>query len=143
MAEVQTQPRQATRIGSAVVKTTPELRVNYLASRRGDLREVAQIARDLPKPRKVQGVILAHELGLMLPRGKLRIAMWFFRTPRARSVFMQQMFQRDEPATLNLWEQTLLHMTSGKDREDTDSVGGWSQRELDIFTKQILPRLVR
>lgn len=42
------------------------------------------------------------------------------------------------PDTLNMWwADTLAHIHFGKDTEDADSVGGWSQREIDQLCARI------
>lgn len=39
----------------------------------------------------------------------------------------------DLPAFKKAWQDALDHITHGTDTEQTDSVGGFSQRELDLF----------
>ena len=41
-----------------------------------------------------------------------------------------------EASVLEMFEQTLHHMVYGKDREDSDSVGGFSQREINMILKE-------
>lgn len=121
-------------------------RDHYDATDRQHLEELADRMRRLTDARKMAGITLVHLYGLMLPRGFQFVLALLMLKPfghRAVILFFQQLYKRDPQPALDMWAQTIGHMRTGKDREDAHSVGGWSQRELDIFTQHILPQLVR
>ena len=59
----------------------------------------------------------------------------------ARLAFFDAMARMQPDALNETLNQILDHMLRGTDREDKDSVGGWSQRELDMFVGTIQPFL--
>lgn len=122
------------------------LLAHYRASSREDLEHLAGMMDRLTDARKAAGVAAIHANGLMLPRGVLKLAVMFPRLAGGKAgitKFFQQLYLRDAASMNAMWDQTREHMLRGKDTEDKNSVGGWSQRELDIFTQEIMPQLVR
>lgn len=147
-SEAQLMKRMLERDAPAV---QPERRSNrllphYQASSREDLEHLAGMMDLLTDARKAAGVAAIHAHGLMLPRGILALAVMFPRFVGGKASvtkFFQQLYLRDAKSMNAMWDQTREHMLRGKDTEDRNSVGGWSQRELDIFTQEIMPQLVR
>ncbi|MGA4550626.1 hypothetical protein [Methylorubrum aminovorans] len=83
----------------------------------------------------MRGLVVVHATGLMLPRGILRLGLWLvgLRGEAGKARFLVELYRRDPAGALTLWAQTCEHVLHGKDREDANSVGGWSQREIDLF----------
>lgn len=110
-------------------------RSSYRASSREDVAALSVAMRGLPDDDKLRGLVIAHATGLMLPRGILRLGLWLvgLRGGARKALFLAELYRRDAAGALTLWDQTCSHVLNGKDREDADSVGGWSQREIDLF----------
>ncbi|MHC2090026.1 hypothetical protein [Methylobacterium sp. CM6244] len=89
--------------------------------------------RALPASKKLVGLVACWQHGLMLPRGWLRVLMFVLRSPERRYAMALELYAREPAAILDLWDQAILHMLTGHDREEASSVGGFSQREMDIL----------
>lgn len=75
-------------------------------------------------------------LGLMYPNLKYLIILKFIKFLRGYSgleVFFIELQKREPNTCRQLILQTANHCLRDKDREDKDSVGGFSQREIDLF----------
>ncbi len=82
-----------------------------------------------------------HDLGLMRCRQQ-PLAMMISLVRRLRGTGgMLALFlnlKQRSPDVVTMWfADTLNHLHLGKDTEDTDSVGGWSQREIDLLCERI------
>lgn len=110
-------------------------RDSYRASSREDVAALSVAMRGLSDGDKLRGLVIVHATGLMLPRGSLRLGLWLagLRGETRKAVFLAELYRRDPAGALLLWEQTCSHVLNGRDREDANSVGGWSQREIDLF----------
>lgn len=85
-----------------------------------------------------------HDLGLMRCRQQpLAALIWLVKKTKGVGglLFFFADLQKRSPDVLAMWwADTLHHMHLGKDTEDADSVGGWSQREIDMLVAR-LPQL--
>lgn len=110
-------------------------RTHYSASNRDDIDALYRDMMALSNPEMIAAQILVMERKLMLPLGIFKWALMFvsLRGARGRVAFIKEHYRREPQKALALWKQTADHVLKGKDREDRDSVGGWSQREIDLF----------
>lgn len=110
---------------------------HYCAASREEVAALVTAMRGLSDDDKLRGLVIVHATGLMLPRGILRLGLWLvgLRGEARKAFFLAELYRQDPAGALTLWEQTCSHVLKGKDREDADSVGGWSQREIDLFVR--------
>lgn len=82
-------------------------------------------------------VATVHMLGLMKFKSRtFRFFLWLIRRVRGKQGvfnFFAQLQQRSPETVTDFLEQTIMHIMNGIDIEDPDSVGGLSQRELDLL----------
>ena len=72
----------------------------------------------------------------MILTSRLTRILWTFAryTNREMNIF-ENMTRNDLDFAYFLIHETALHVLNGKDLEDKNSVGGWSQREVNLFVK--------
>lgn len=82
-------------------------------------------------------VATVHMLGLMKFKSRtFRFFLWLIRRVRGKAgvfAFFEQLQKRSQETIDEFLEQTVMHIMNGEDTEDADSVGGLSQRELDLL----------
>ena len=82
-----------------------------------------------------------HDLGLMRCRQQpLAFTIWALRKIKGTAGMLSFFcnFNGYSPDTIDDWyADTLRHMHFGKDTEDSDSAGGWSQREIDLLVARL------
>ena len=108
----------------------------YRANNISDLRSLAADLNNLPLPQKI--AVGAHLLdaGLMRMSGVLLGMQWLLKRARGYKGAYAFMIRTsaDHPQQFKaFWEDTSNHILNGKDTEDTDSVGGYSQREVNMI----------
>jgi hypothetical protein len=88
-------------------------------------------------------IVVAHiyDLGLMQFRGPMGLLLSLVRRLRGTigiSAFFER-YSRHNPGPVlqGLLVETAMHVAKGHDREDADSVGGWSQREIDALCGRV------
>lgn len=105
--------------------------MGYSASNMDDLEQIASRIRNLFIEEKAYMMATIYDQGLMYPKGILRIIFWIVR--KRRKNFIIQIAKKS-PQILDEWvNQTIHHMINGKDVEDKNSAGGFSQREINIL----------
>lgn len=111
----------------------------YLASSRADVERLVDDLNALPQPLRLVLMVQLWQHKLMLPRGwALRFMFWFAKKRHGQNAMslLVSIFQKKSPESVQaFWDQTITHIRTGKDREDRDSVGGFSQREINLVTR--------
>ncbi len=114
---------------------------NLKANCRADVVDLARAIATTPE--RLLPAVLAevYFLGLMLPR-ELWLApfFWFVRKARGRAGMHRffALLHRRHPEITRQWiADTARHITEGHDTEDDDSIGGWSQREIDALQSRL------
>lgn len=109
----------------------------YRANNFGDLSALSIRLCSLPSWVALGAV---HDLGLMKMPPPWGVMLWLIRKLRGSqgvTNFFWHMSQRS-PDQVNAWvAQMLQHLHFGKDTEDSDSLGGWSQREINLLAERI------
>lgn len=109
----------------------------YSAKSRADIERLAADIENLPVRRKIVVGARCFADGLMVMPLWVRIclsfAVWRHGKLAAYYLWFLRMEQADPGNADDMWQQIVQHMLNGKDREDRGSVGGFSQRELDMF----------
>ena len=104
------------------------------ANNSDDVRELAMGLANLPA---CQVLAHVHDLGLVrMPRSWLGVLMAILRKVRGTAgmrTFFVDLSIRDPDLVRDWMADTLAHVVDGCDLEDFDSVGGWSQREIDLL----------
>lgn len=118
--------------------------MRYLASSR---ESVSRLAMNLSTVRSVKerAAILA-----VLDELRLFRSPWLLRTgarvlarvrggspTKWQAAALERVGGQSPAALADMWEQLIRHCLRGHDREDDDSVGGWSQRELDLLASRV------
>lgn len=101
-----------------------------------DVLVLVQWLVELDPVRRPAVLAHAHNERLMRARGTLRPMLWLVRRLRGKrgvEAFFDHLAVRDPRAMHAMWWQMLDHIHLGRDTEDADSSGGWSQQELDLF----------
>lgn len=114
--------------------------MRYDASKKEDVARLAHNFATTPSSDywKVLGHV--HDLGLMRFRGINRPLVWILRKVRGTAGVLALFRILDQclPGSMNeMMLDTIKHMLTGKDREDPNSFGGWSQREIDALTSRV------
>jgi hypothetical protein len=96
----------------------------------------------LTTPRETYWVLMAkvHQLGLMRFRGFNKILLELLKKIRGEEYIFYFFNLLDKVYPKGVEEalyETARHIVNGKDTEDEDSVGGWSQREIDLLLSTI------
>lgn len=109
------------------------------ASSRQDIEALAEAIRGVEKEASCQLAAVIVDLGLMRLRyeePQVAGAMEMLKNVRGRRGLIDffTFLWVLEPDTLTEFKEDIIfHILSGKDTEDSDSVGGWSQREIDLL----------
>ena len=102
------------------------------ANSRADVQQAAQLMRNYPVYLRASAMLHIHGNRLMTFHPQDLTIRFFNWITGGR--FSKVLIMRLPPEEIaHMWRQTIDHIVSGKDTEDRDSVGGWSQREMDIF----------
>lgn len=114
----------------------------FKASSRQDLFEAALRIDHLQTEEKVIFLTNTIQFGLMNAPVLLNIVLKGLKATRGRNgllAFFKKMYARPDQANIlaGMIADTRAHLFNGKDTEDKDSVGGFSQRELDLLFKDI------
>ena len=111
----------------------------YTASSKASVEQLITDLEALPHPLRLVLLVQIWKLGLMRPKGfALRFLFWFakrMRGDKGLPIMLKALEQKDPAAVQSFWDQTIAHIRNGKDREDMDSVGGFSQSEIDLIAK--------
>lgn len=116
----------------------------YKASSKDDLSELSVRLTALPN-----WVVLAHvhDLGLMRCRQQpLSFLMWLVQKFKGIGGLLHFFYQLKErsPDVISMWHADMMrHMHLGRDTEDADSVGGWSQREINLLVSRFPQHLIK
>lgn len=111
--------------------------VRICADRREDVIRLARCFDTAATTNYPALLAFIHDAGLMrFPLGAVSPLVWLVRKTRGRAGLMAffQHLQRRRPDLLSAAiRETAEHVGWGIDLEDETSVGGWSQREIDLF----------
>lgn len=105
-----------------------------------DIRLLASCFLTIPQENKWIVMARVYELGLMNFKG---ITGWLVRLLRKykEGVGVFHLFNylnKSNPKEIDKCiEDTIYHIVKGEDDEDSDSVGGWSQREIDLILSRV------
>ncbi|MDW7555405.1 hypothetical protein D9623_33745 (plasmid) [Azospirillum brasilense] len=109
----------------------------YSAKSRAHLKRLAEAAADMPACQKIAVTARCFADGLMVMpfwvRISLALAIWRHGRLLAYFAFFSRMDKAKPGAADDAWDQIIRHMLDGKDTEQPGSVGGFCQRELDMF----------
>ena len=109
----------------------------FSATSRADLKRLAEAVADIPVRQKIAVAARCFADGLMVMplwvRFGLALAIWRHGRLLAYFAFFSRMEKAKPGAADDAWEQIIRHMLGGKDAEQPGSVGGFCQRELDMF----------
>jgi len=114
--------------------------MRYDATKKDDVARLAHNFATTPSDDywKVLGHV--HDLGLMRFRGINGPLVWILRKVRGTAgvlALFRILDQRVTGSMSEMMRETIMHMLTGKDREDPNSFGGWSQREIDALTARV------
>lgn len=102
-----------------------------------DLEILASYIRNIPKEDRCQLAAVIVHLGLMkspLPEVQRSIELMKETGGVKALEYFFQFLSIVDPKTLDTTlADTIKHLTEGNDIEDIDSVGGWSQREINLL----------
>ncbi|MFC5353526.1 hypothetical protein [Azospirillum himalayense] len=109
----------------------------FSAKSRDDLEMLAEAASCMPPRQRVAVAARCFADGLMVMplwvRIGLAVAIWRHGRLLAYFAFFSRMDKAKPGAADDAWDQIIRHMLDGKDTEQPGSVGGFCQRELDMF----------
>jgi hypothetical protein len=111
---------------------------NWRANSEASILFFKETLRTFPDSKLPSLMAVICGLGLMRPRGWFRMAVkvisWRHREPKhAAYLRMFIMGERGLNLAKEIRAQTVQHILQGRDTEDADSVGGFSQREINII----------
>lgn len=113
----------------------PDPRRVYRATHRRDVMDLAFTLENTPEALRPTVAAFVVQRGLM-------VGPWWFRMlvgainrnrPAVAIAKLRGFYVRLPNEAAHLITETARHMRHGKDREDADSVGGFSQREFDLI----------
>lgn len=110
-----------------------------------DVRLLATCIMTVPQEDKWKVIGKIVELGLMKFRG-ITFAIWLLRKWKGPAGIYQffKIVSEKHPKTLDIWvEDTIRHIVNGKDTIDPASVGGWSQKEIDLLLDNVTFSLLK
>lgn len=106
-----------------------------------DLSGLASRVRALDARRQVILAGAAASAGLMRLPAKFRIPVVLISKIHRKNLdakmdqFWSEVYKRDPVPMMALVDETLTHMTHGRDMSDPRSAGGWNRDELNTFLK--------
>ncbi len=110
----------------------------YAANRYDDIYSLYD---RLCKSDPTEVVLATYSLGLMEFAGKAsKATVWLIRLVRGQTGvenFLRFLWKKSPDTVHVMHYETALHSVYGKDAEDSDSVGGWSQREIDLLVDRM------
>lgn len=105
-----------------------------------DIRLLASCFLTIPQQNRWVVLARVYEIGLMNFRGPLGFLVRLLRKYKGgQGVFqffsiLNNLFPKEIDKCI---EDTVYHIVKGEDRTDADSVGGWSQAEIDLFLSRV------
>lgn len=110
-------------------------RRTYSATVKGDLFEIATRLRMMTARMEVHVAANLVHRGLMFGPWWFMAMVWLIRRTYTASAFQRisMWFERMPDVAGDVVNDTANHMIFGKDTEDQNSAGGFSQRELDMI----------
>lgn len=117
-----------------------EQTTNIKASRLDDMKLLARMVRAVAPADQYKLAAIVFELDLMRFPWHLQPLVAWVRRRRGREGLMAYFKRMSKQAGFveDFVEQTAVHIESGRDREDRDSVGGLSQREVDALIRALM-----
>lgn len=115
------------------------------ASSKDDVRLLAGCFLTIQNEDKWKVAGKVYDLGLMRMRG----LNWFLKLikkwkgPAAIFQFFKILSEKFPKELDNYLEDTIRHIVNGKDTTDPASVGGWSQKEIDLLLDNVTFSLLR
>lgn len=110
------------------------------ANSKEDIRKLAEAFRTIP--REQYWIIMAkvHQLRLMKFTGCVGFLFKYmikFRGEESIFFFFNRLDKIYPKAVEEALYETIRHIVNGKDVQDEDSIGGWSQREIDLLLSSV------
>jgi len=107
----------------------------FKASSRRDMTDLAWLVETvtLRNEAKVAANIIHNNLMIVQPWW-WRVLFWLIKTRRNALVGLVHFYENQHEEARHLLTETARHIRHGKDREEASSVGGFSQREVNIMT---------
>lgn len=110
-------------------------KTTFAANSRTEIEDFVRALHGLPLEERRRAILMLYEMQTMRPDpsssaiiGTVR----FFGGERGERWLFDWLLKSPHRVE-RIWRETLEHILDGEDREDEDSVGGWSQREIDLF----------
>lgn len=110
-----------------------------------DVRLLATCFMTVPQEDKWKVLGKTYELGLMRFRG-IQFFLWIIKKWKGSAAvyqFFKMVAEKQPEAIDNYIEDTIRHIVNGKDRSDRASVGGWSQKEIDLLLDNLTFSLLK
>jgi hypothetical protein len=117
--------------------------MKYYANNRGSVSRLAMNLSTTPLDQAPPVLAAIYSQGLMRPEWQLRLMAWFGMRMRRMTPFQAYLvifhtfLQKDREVVREALTGVVRHCLRGTDLEDEDSVGGWSQREIDLLTSKV------
>lgn len=110
-----------------------------------DVRLLATCLMTVPQEDKWKIMGKIYELDLMKLRGFGFVVGLIRKWKGAAGIFQFfKIVSEKSPETLDTWiEDTIRHIVNGKDATDPASVGGWSQKEIDLLLDNVTFSLLK
>lgn len=115
------------------------------ASSISDVRLLATALMTVPEEDKWKVLGKVVDLGLMKFRGLDFFLKLLKKWKGSAGVFQFfKILSEKSPKTIDIWlEDTIRHVVNGKDTSDAASVGGWSQKEIDLLLDNVTFSLLK
>lgn len=111
------------------------------ANRLDDMKLLARMVRAVAPTDQYKLAAVVFDLDLMRFPWYLQPLVAWVRRRKGRAglmTYFKTMTTKQPKFVTDFVEQTAVHIESGRDREDRDSVGGLSQREVDVLIRALL-----
>lgn len=111
------------------------------ATKRQDIELLSKCLLTAPREDWWRVNAVVYDLGLMKPRNTIdRFIFWIAKKMGGDDGFdrfFEILHERSPETEAKLMQSTVDWVLNGVDREDPDSAGGWSQREVDLLLSRI------
>jgi hypothetical protein len=114
--------------------------MTYKASSATDVNDLATMLENLDEFKTLEFVRLVLHKSLMKPPLWLGVMLALLKAIRGRhgiNNFVTLLWNSKPEIIGDLFDQTIEHMLYGKDQEDVNSAGGFSQREIDLIVEHM------
>jgi hypothetical protein len=109
----------------------------YKANSKRDIQLLAKVIEDVPQQAQWYIVWYVWRNDLMRIRQWFpRLLLWFMYMRHGdwgTQMMFRQMEQKNPEQITQIISDTCRHVLYGQDKEEVGSLGGWSQREIDLF----------